>query len=317
MKYLTFKNNDTLPALGLGTWLSKPGEVGQAIREAIKIGYRHFDCAAIYANEAEIGEAFAAAFAEGDVKREDLWITSKLWNTSHRKNEVRPALEKTLSDLQLDYLDLYLMHWPVVVKPDAPFPYQADAFISLEEVPISETWAAMEECLEASLCRHIGVSNFSKKKLDKLLATAKHPPEMNQVESHPFLQQTELFDFCRANGIHYTAYSPLGNPGRPTDRRVTNEPSILEDPTIAAIADAHDCTNAQVAIRWAMQRGTAVIPKSVNPVRLRQNFAAANVELTEGDMSRLAALDCHHRFVDGTFWTPPGGPYTLENLWDE
>jgi alcohol dehydrogenase (NADP+) len=172
MKKLVFKNGDTMPALGLGTWQAPRGEVGQAVREAIRIGYRHIDCAAIYGNEKEIGEALQAAFKAGEVQREELWITSKLWNTRHGQANVRPALEKTLADLQLDYLDLYLIHWPVAMKHVVP--HIPNQFIPLEEQPIADTWLGMEAVLDAGLTRHIGVSNFSVKKLKKLLETARH-----------------------------------------------------------------------------------------------------------------------------------------------
>ena len=314
MTHLTFKNNDRLPALGLGTWKSKPGEIGTAIREAIHIGYRHFDCSPIYGNEAEIGTAFSEAFAAGDVKREELWVTSKLWNDHHRLHEVRPALEKTLSDLQLGYLDLYLIHWPVVLKKGAPFPFSADAFLSLEEVPIEETWRGMEACLEAGLCRHIGVSNFSLEKTKALLAHAKHAPEMNQVESHPLLPQKELFDFCQKNGVHFTAYSPLGSRDLPGGKK--EKPDLFDLKPIREIAEAHGCPPAQILLAWAVRRGTAVIPKSVNPVRLRQNLEAAKLELSEKEMGKIAAIESRFRFIDGSFWTPEGSPYTLGNLWE-
>ena len=165
MKTFKFSNGDAMPTLGLGTWKSKPGEVYNAIREAIKIGYRHIDCAYIYMNEAEIGQAFSDAFQTGDVKREELWITSKLWNNAHLTSDVRPALEKTLTDLRLDYLDLYLMHWPVALKPGVAFPKSADDFISLEEIPIISTWQEMEKCAQAGMTRHIGVCNLSIKNL--------------------------------------------------------------------------------------------------------------------------------------------------------
>jgi len=146
-----------MPALGLGTWKSDPGEVYKAVREAIKMGYRHIDCAMIYQNEAEIGQAFSDAFKDGDVKREELWITSKLWNNAHIKDDVQPALENTLKDLQLDYLDLYLIHWPVALKPGVGFPSSEDDFLSLKEVPTAVTWSGMEECKKVGLAKHIGV----------------------------------------------------------------------------------------------------------------------------------------------------------------
>ncbi len=313
MKKLVFKNGDTMPALGLGTWQAPRGEVGQAVREAIRIGYRHIDCAAIYGNEKEIGEALQAAFKAGEVQREELWITSKLWNTRHGHANVRPALEKTLSDLQLDYLDLYLIHWPVAMKHVVP--HVPNQFIPLKEQPIADTWLGMEAVLDAGLTRHIGVSNFSVKKLKKLLETARHRPEMNQVELHPLLAQNDLVNFCASENIHVTGYTPLGRPGAP--ELPDGAPSLLDNPAVATIAEQKNCTPAQVVLAWALERGTSAIPKSTNPKRLAENFGANNVALTEADMASLNALDRHYRYVDGTFWTPEGSPYTLESLWDE
>lgn len=300
-----------MPALGLGTWQAPRGEVGQAVREAIRCGYRHIDCAAIYGNEMEIGEALHATFEAGEVRREELWITSKLWNTRHGHANVRPALEKTLADLQLGYLDLYLIHWPVVQDGST----QPPSFVPLEQQPIADTWLGMEDCLEAGLTRHIGVSNFSIKKLAKLLETTRHHPEMNQVEMHPLLAQNELVAFCGAEKIHVTAYTPLGRPAAAD--RPANAPELLNNPVVTAIAEQRNCTPAQVVLAWAMERGTSPIPKSVTPKRIQENLASQNVALTTADMTALNGLDRHFRYVDGTFWVVPGGPYTLENLWDE
>ena len=171
MQNLTFANNDQMPILGLGTWKASPGEVGKALREAIRIGYRHIDCAAIYGNEAEIGKALDASMKAGEVTREELWITSKLWNNAHARDQVGEALKKTLHDLGLDYLDLYLIHWPVATKPDVIFPSKYDQFLSLAEVPLTETWAGMEACVQQGLTRHIGVSNFGIKNIETATTT--------------------------------------------------------------------------------------------------------------------------------------------------
>ena len=243
-----------MPILGLGTWKSEPGEVYDAIRTAIKVGYRHFDCAAIYGNEAEIGQAFSDAMKAGDVERESLWVTSKLWNNAHLKADVEPALRQTLSDLQLDYLDLYLVHWPVAHKPEAQFPRDGSAFLNNEEAPITETWEAMQACQQKGLAQHIGVSNFNIQKLKEAQSVGGQQPEMNQVELHPLLAQNDLVEFCKDNGVHLTAYSPLGSRDRHPAMKAAEEPDLFQNPTLNRVADEHGVHPAQILIKWAEDR---------------------------------------------------------------
>lgn len=312
----TYKlENDSWQAIGLGTWKSRPGEVKQAIIEAIKCGYRHIDCAAIYMNEKEIGEAFTYCFENNIVKREDLWVTSKLWNNAHKKEDVIPALKQTLSDLQLDYLDLYIIHWPVAIKNEVINATQPSDYLPLTEVPIIETWSMMEEAKKEGLTKHIGVSNFSIKKLTDLYEKATIKPEVNQVELHPYLQQDNLVEFCKKYNIMLTAYSPLGSGDRSAGMKKDNEPSLLENEVIKSIANKHNVSTAQVLIAWHLHRGYTVIPKSTNAERIKQNFLAFEVKLDENDLSEIKKLDKHYRYVDGKFFEIPGNGY--ENIYDE
>lgn len=301
--------------LGLGTWKSAPGEVYAAVKEAIRVGYRHIDCAAIYGNEHEVGRALEECFREGVVKREDLWITSKLWNDKHAQEDVVPALRQTLNDLRLDALDLYLVHWPVAIRRGMVFPKSGQDMVSLHDAPLADTWKGMESAVQQNLARHIGVSNFGVRHLLELASVSRIKPEVNQIELHPYLPQRELVETCESQRVHVTAYSPLGSPDRPAGMKRADSPVLLEDPAIARVAQAKGITPAQVLLAWALARGTSVIPKSVNPERMRANLAAADMDLTDEDLLQIAGIDRHERYVGARMWTMPGSPYTEADVW--
>jgi len=282
-KVLFLNNGKKMPIIGLGTYRSDPNEVKAAVKTALKAGYRHIDCAYMYKNEKEVGQGIKEAIQEGIVKREDIFVTTKLWNTFHRPELVAKGIEESLNNLGLDYVDLYLIHWPTAQDPNGPL---FDG--PIEDVPIIDTWRKMEELYKAGKAKSIGVSNFNIDRLKDLLEKAEIKPVMDQVENHPYLPQHKLVKFCHDNGLQVTAYCPLG---RKTD------PRVLEDPIITEIAKKNNLTPAQVILSWNIQRNVIVIPKSVTPSRIEENLHT--VELSKEDFDKINSITTRQRTILG------------------
>jgi diketogulonate reductase-like aldo/keto reductase len=307
-----------MPAIGLGTFGSdhvSAAQVAEAVRGAAAAGYRHFDCASVYGNEAEVGAALADVMA-GGVRREELWVTSKLWNDKHGEEDVSVSFRKSLADLRLEYLDLYLVHWPF---PNFHPPgcdvssRSADAKPYIHE-NYMKTWRAMEALVDAGLVRHIGTSNMTAPKLKLLLKDARIKPAVNEMELHPHFQQPELFEFVVENGIQAIGYCPVGSPGRPERDRTPEDTTPTEDPVIVEIARRHGIHPAVVCIKWAVQRGQTPIPFSIN--HYRANLAGVVGEpLSDEEMRAIAGIDRNCRLIKGQVFLWKDGQ-TWEDLWD-
>lgn len=309
-----------MPAVGLGTFgpdQGTPDQIAQAVLGAAAVGYRHFDCASIYGNEIHVGAALQKVLASG-VTREELWITSKLWNDKHGKDDVIAACKQSLRDLQLDYLDLYLTHWPFSNIPVPPGsasaayansgPYRHENFM--------KTWKKMEELVDMGLVRHIGTSNMTVPKLKLLLRDARIKPAVEQMELHPHFQQRELFEFVLEHRIVPVGYSPLGSPGRPARDRAPGDTAPTEDPVIVKIAQDHGVHPASVCMKWAVQRGQAPIPFSIHRSEYFANLQAATVDLlSEEEMRAVGSIDRNCRLMKGQAFVWRAGQ-SWEALWD-
>lgn len=297
-----------MPSVGLGLWKIAREQTAGAVTEAVATGYRHLDSAADYGNEAEVGDGLRQVFRSGGVSREDLWVTSKLWNNYHRREHVRPACERTLRDLGLDFLDLYLIHFPIALKYidfEASYPpgwlnetAPGGPRMEVDPVPLAETWAAMEELVEAGLVREIGVCNYNSGLLHDLIAQARIKPAMLQVECHPYLSQERLLRLARNHGMAVTAFSPLGALSYLELQMAKSGESVLQEKVVQEAAKRLGRTPAQVVLRWGVQRGTAVIPKTSRPERLRENIALFDFELTPEEMEAISGLNRNRRFND-------------------
>jgi D-xylose reductase len=305
---LRLSTGDPLPAVGLGTWKLPQDRATEVVVKAIRAGYRHFDCACDYGNEPQIGKGLRAAIGQGLCRREELWITSKLWNTYHAAAHVRPACERSLRDLGLDHLDLYLIHFPIAQRfvpfetrypPEWVFdPAAEQPRMELAAVPLSETWCAMEELVQAGLVRNIGVCNFGVSLMRDLLSYAKVRPTVLQVELHPLLKQEKLLRFCRESRLAVTGFSPLGAESYFSIGMAEKDESVLAQPVVANAAMWHGKSPAQIVLRWAVQRGTAVVPKAAISGHLAENLALFDFELSAAEMQAIGSLNRNRRFND-------------------
>lgn len=305
---LALSDGGSFPTIGLGTWKIPDEVLPTLIPEAVGFGYRHFDCACDYGNEPAVGKGIAQAIASGSCSRDDLWITSKLWNTYHHPDHVRAACERTLSDLGLEELDLYLIHFPVTLAfvpfeeryppgwffdPDAENPAMKHV-----DVPVADTWGAMEKLVDDGLVKRIGICNFGTAGIRDLCSYARIRPAVLQVEMHPYLTQQRLLRFCRESDIAVTAFSPFGASSYVPLNMAGASESLFDDATMQRIASDRGKTMGQIALRWAVQRGTIPIPKTQTAVHLQENIAIYDFELTDAEMAEIDGLNRDRRFND-------------------
>ena len=309
-----------MPAIGLGTFGSdkyNDKQIGEAVKSAAAFGYRHFDCASVYGNEARIGEAFKSIMQSG-IKREELWITSKLWNDMHKPDDVIKSCKQTLADLQLDYLDLYLVHWPF---PNFHAPGCDVSSRSADARPYihanyMKTWRAMEQLVNMGLVKHIGTSNMTIPKMELLLKDALIKPVVNEMEIHPHFQQPELFEYLVKKGIQPIGFSPLGSPSRPDRDKTADDTVDMEDPVILKAAENHGVHPASICLKWAVQRGQVTIPFSIKAYQYEGNIKAIMEDpLTKEEMTAISKIDKNCRLIKGQVFLWKDNQ-TWEDLWD-
>lgn len=313
--YVVLNDGHKMPVIGFGTYTPETytkEQAGEGAKVAIEVGYRHIDCAFIYGNEVQVGQAIRSKIADGTVKREDIFYTGKLWSTSQTPERVRPNLEHSLKDLQLDYMDLFLIHSPLEFKPgDNPLPKDENGKLIYHNTDIRDTWKAMEACKDAGLVRSIGVSNFNRSQLELILNMPglKYKPVCNQVECHIFLNQSKLLAFCKSQDIVLVGYSVLGS-NRVGAWFDQNSPEVLKDPVLNTIAKKLNRSPAQVAMRYLLQRGIVVLAKSFTPERIKQNFQVFDFEVSEEDMKTLDGVNQNLRYLGIEAWKDhPKYPY--------
>lgn len=305
---ISLNDGNSIPIIGLGTYSDPrpvPTKTYEAVKTAIEEGYRHIDGAYVYHNEHEVGEAIREKIAEGKVKREDIFYCGKLWSTYHDPEMVRPALERTLKALKLDYIDLYIIEMPMAFKPgEELYPKDENNRTIYHKSNLCATWEALEACKDAGLVKSLGVSNFNRRQLELILNKPglKYKPVTNQVECHPYFTQTKLLKFCQQHDIVIVAYSPLGTCRNPSWVNVSSPP-LLKDELLTLLGKKYNKTQAQIGLRFNIQRGIVVIPKSVTPERIKENFQVFDFSLTEEEMKDIEALNKNVRFVELLMWS--------------
>jgi len=296
-KFVTLNTGAKMPTLGMGTWHHGPREeIDSALRFSIKNGYRHIDCAKVYLNEKEVGEVFKDII-DKEVPREELFIIGKLWGTDHHPDDVEPAIRQSLADLNLDYFDAYLIHWPTpfVKDGDQMWPKDEEGHFRLaEEIEPLDTWKAMEKLVEKGLTRALGLSNFNSQQMRILIEKSDTVPAILHAECNPRFSNLALHRFCEKNGIQMIAYSPFGSPDLPWGEKL---PHILVDPTLKEIAAKYERSTAQIVLRWLLQRNLVTIPKSVIERELLDNLKAYEFELTEDEMQKIFGLNKNLRKI--------------------